>query len=364
MGCKAANHNNSQCYCEDLQHRRPPKSADARGAMGMQRFLEYTPTKPALAPGQTVVVVGGRGFVGSHIVHALIHADYRVHVLGPDMPHDLLPDLVGRYGSVFCSINDETTLLDALQRIRPAAIVSCAAFGAGGEGLMRAGARDGEAAYRVNVEGFRTLLRVAAQTQVAQVIWTSSTTVYGDAASYNADRVDETAPKRPHTMYGLTKHLAEDIAAFVNRGQTLPVIGVRLPLILGPGLWYRGAAAVLSDLIAAARAGARHRLVFHNAPMDLMHVRDAADAVLCVLRHAGALRPVYNLNGFTATARQIITALQTRAPGFAVVLTEQPPEHLFPLVDDAAFKRDTGFVPAYDLCRLVRALMSSKEEAS
>jgi len=39
MGCKAANRSNSPCYCEDLQHRRPPKSADARGVMVMQRFL-------------------------------------------------------------------------------------------------------------------------------------------------------------------------------------------------------------------------------------------------------------------------------------------------------------------------------------
>jgi len=33
MGCKAANRSDSRSYCEDLQHRRPPESADASGAV-------------------------------------------------------------------------------------------------------------------------------------------------------------------------------------------------------------------------------------------------------------------------------------------------------------------------------------------
>jgi len=319
--------------------------------------FERTPAKPALTPGQTVVVVGGRGFVGAHIVRTLIQADYAVHVLGPTMAHDLLREVAGRYGSAPCSLTDKAAVRDALAHIQPSAIVSCAAFGAGAQGLVQAGERDADAAYAVNVEGFRGLLHAAAQAKVQQVVWTSSTTVYGNASDYGNGRVDETAPKRPTTVYGLTKQLAEEIAAFSNRRQTLAVIGLRLPLVLGPGLWYRGAAAALNELISTARPNTRYHLVFHNAPIDLMHVQDAADAVLCVLRHAGALMPVYNLNGFTATSHQIVTALQTRVPRFTVDITQQTPTRLFPLVDDAAFRRDTGFTPAFDLERLIQNLI-------
>lgn len=318
--------------------------------------------KPVLQPGDRVVVAGGRGFVGSHIVRALVALGCDVLVLGPVMDNDLLADLAGRYGSIPCGIEDAAAVSEALRRVGPSAVVSCAAFGGGGEGLMRAGERDADQAFAINVDGLRHLLAACAEAGVRQVVWTSSTVVYGDAASYAEQRVDESAPKLPRTVYGLTKHLAEEVAAFVARRHGLAITGLRLPLILGPGLWYRGAAAVLMDLIRAARPRVRHPLVFHDEAVDLMHVRDVAAAVLCTLRHAGRLAPTYNINGFTARPLEIAAQLQAQVPGFAVDFTEQKQPFLFPLVDDSRFRRHTGFAPEIDLARLLAEMLARQPE--
>jgi UDP-glucose 4-epimerase len=321
-------------------------------------------SKLALMAGQSVLVAGGRGFVGSHIVRAAIRAGYDTHVLGPAMETDLLADLAGRFGSVDCGIEDEAAVRAALAALAPAAVVVCAAYGSGGEGLMHASEGAADKAFAVNVDGLRRMANAAREAGVAQLVWTSSTTVYGEAGGYGPARVDESAPKRPGTLYGLTKHLAEEIGSFAMARDGFPVVALRLPLVLGPGLWYRGAAASLIGMIRAAKPGARHRIAFHDEPIDLMHVRDAASAVLTVLRHAGPAASVYNLNGFTARPREIVEALLRHVPGFEVDFALQAPPRIFPLVDDSRFRRDFGFAPEADLPQLIRETVMAEMAAA
>ena len=156
-----------------------------------------------------VLVIGGRGFVGSHIVRALIEAGIRVHVFGLPMEVDLLADLAGRFDETFGSVLDEAAIGKAIDASGAAAIVTNAAFADGKKGMMRSGDGDAKRAMEINVEGFRLTLEAARTRNIKRVIWSDSTVVYGPAALYAKDRVDESDARHPVTTYGLTKVLGE-----------------------------------------------------------------------------------------------------------------------------------------------------------
>lgn len=313
--------------------------------------------------GVTVLVAGGRGFVGSHVVRALVRAGAKPVVFGPAMADDLLADVEGRITDVTGSIEDREAIAAVFARYRPSLVVSCVAHGAGRLGLMRTGEADLSRSIAVNVNGFSTLLDEAAKAGVARVVWTSSTVVYGPASAYSPRPVSEDDLTGPITAYGMTKELAERVASYHARRGAPAIVGLRLPLVLGPGLWYEGVASAIARVFTQVASGEAAGIAFHDRPLDFMAVADVADAVLTALTHVGPLRDIYNLAGFTAAVPDILARIRTMRPTAPIAYERTEPATLFPLVDGRRFSADTGFRPAFDLDGLVRSLLNATEPA-
>lgn len=310
--------------------------------------------------GEPVLVVGGRGFVGSHVVRALIGEGARPHLFGPAMQEDLLADVAGRFVEHVGSIADRHALTSAFAASRARLVVSCAAHGVGRIGLMRSGESDHDGALEINVGGLGKLLEAAQSAGVERLVWASSTVVYGPASLYGDRPVAEDAPLAPTTYYGLTKQLAEALADYHRRRFALATVALRLPLVLGAGLWYQGAAAALADLFARVGRGESARLVFHDETLDLMHVGDAARAFVTALSCGASLAPVYNLEGFRARASDLLTEIGRQRPDVETSREHAPPALTLPLVDGAAFMRETGFAPRVDLQAFVAAMLGQR----
>jgi nucleoside-diphosphate-sugar epimerase len=280
------------------------------------------------------------------------------------MVEDRLSDLAGRYDEMVGSIADKAQLRAILAEARPAAVVSCAAHGVGRLGLMRSGETEADAAMAVNVVGFGNLLDAAREADVPRVVWTSSTVVYGPASAYPKEQVSEADAPAPVTFYGLTKALAEEMARYHARRYGLQVVGLRLPLILGPGLWYQGVASALTDLFSAVRRDIPARIAFHNAPMDLMHVADVAEAVLAALGCEQRLHTDYNLKGFEARLGELVAEVSRMRPEARIEIERTEPSMLFPLIDGSQFCAATGYKAQYDLQRFVYSMMEQHEETT
>lgn len=319
-----------------------------------------SPVRTPSLSGETVLVAGGRGFVGSHVVRALVAAGARAVVFGPAMGDDLLRDLAGRFDDVAGSIEDGALLGQTFAAFRPSIVISCVAHGAGKLGLMRSGEAEFEASLAVNVGGFGKLLDAARQAGVRRVVWTSSTVVYGPAAAYGDRAVDEDEATAPVTNYGLTKELGERVAAYHRRRHGLDVVGLRLPLVMGPGLWYQGVASAIAGLFRAVGEGRAAEISFHDDAMDLMEAGDVARAILVAAAHGGPLDPVYNLAGFSASMSDIIAAVRSRVPDARMVHERIAAAQTFPPIDGRRFRAATGFSPTHDLDGLVGSMLAQK----
>jgi UDP-glucose 4-epimerase len=297
---------------------------------------------------RTVLIIGVTGFVGAQVARAFLGAGWRVHGFGPPVAAESAPSIDPRIATHSGGVEDADALARAVGAAEPALIVSFAAFGSGRVGLLRSGEADSDRALAVNVAGFRRVLDAARAACVPRVLWSSSTVVYGPPELYGAARVDEGDECRPRSFYGLTKLMAEDVTRFYRDRHELAVSALRLPLVIGPGLWYEGAAAELARLFRAAAPGARTTIAGPPGAMDLMYVKDVAAAFLAAAA-TPKLDAVYNINGFSASMGEVVEAVRRRMPDYAVAIERRDPAFAFPLVSCAAFTAATGFRPGFGL---------------
>jgi UDP-glucose 4-epimerase len=303
---------------------------------------------------RTILVTGGRGFVGAAVVRHLLAQGFTVHVFGPESPV-ALPEGATQ---TLASIEDADVVNRCLEDVQPAAVVHCAAFSAGPIGLTRSGEADPERMLAVNVLGFRHLLEACVRTDVPRVVWMSSTVVLGRAIDA-ARRIDESAPRHPLVQYGMSKVLAEDLAQFYRDRHGLQTIGLRIPLMLGPGLWYQGAASAILDLARQAAGLAEPaELAAPSVAFDAMHVADTGPLVEALITLPGPFKPIYHVAGFTTQATEIAAVLASIVPGFRAMIRPVEPPIIYPLVSQERVERDTGWRHRHDLSSTLNDLLN------
>ena len=155
-----------------------------------------------------VLVTGGAGYIGSHIVAALARAGRRSVIL--DNFANSSPAVIARLAQITGAevplvegdVRDAALLRQAFARFPVGAVVHCAGLKAVGESAERP-----LAYWDVNVNGTLRLAEVMGEAGVASLVFSSSATVYGQPEHLP---VDEEAPLKPASVYGRTKRTAED----------------------------------------------------------------------------------------------------------------------------------------------------------
>jgi UDP-glucuronate 4-epimerase len=235
---------------------------------------------------QSVVVTGARGFIGSHLVDALVARGDRVTAIddGSNARHDPPVD-VRRV-----DVRDEDAVARAIADAAPAIVFHLAAI----SGVRPSFAQPAEYVSR-NTLGTVNVLRAAHLARVRTVLLTSSSSVYGNRADSKAFREDDPL-EPPESPYAASKRAGEDLARLLAVPYGLRVAAARLFTVYGPR--QRPDLAIARFLRAARRDEELALYGDGTATRDYTYVDDAVAGILAAAAHADALEPgmrIWNL---------------------------------------------------------------------
>lgn len=286
-----------------------------------------------------LLVVGGSGFIGQHVIRRALSAGWQV--LNADTAETRTPHRADA-PFVAMSITDRSAVERTVASYTPDSAICLAAYGEGTRGLALGADSFPGRAVEVNVQGLVHLVETLAAYGCRRLSWASSSTVFGPATG--PDPVAESVRLAPETVYGATKVAAETIARVLAAPLDMAVTALRLPLVYGGSRWYGGSQEAIVGYVRALVAGDDAATIdAWTSLTDWMHVTDAAGAMLAAL---DARAPVYNVTGHRTSLASFALALAHAAgadPGGVRPTGHGGPN--LPLMDPSAFTRDTGFVP-------------------
>lgn len=165
----------------------------------------------------TVLITGGCGYIGSHIVYNLLDNGYGVVVVDDlsNSRRDLLPPEAIFYQA---SILDTDTLQTVLKKHNVAAVIHMAAFLSVEESMKKP-----LAYYNNNVEGTRSLLDACLNAGVKKVLFSSTGATYASSEK----PLRETDAQNPSSPYGRSKLMAEQLVRDVTSVSDIKAVILR-----------------------------------------------------------------------------------------------------------------------------------------
>ncbi len=266
-----------------------------------------------LGPGRRVVVTGCAGFIGSHLSEALL--DLGCAVTGVDALTDYYDPALKRENLAACLAHPAFTFIEA-NLLAVDAVALLAGATACFHLAAQAGVRASWGRYfdeyvdrnvRVTQRLLEACLDPAVRAGLARLVYSSSSSVYGDRTDLP---VSETALPQPHSPYGVTKLAAEHLCHLYAANEGVPVTSLRYFTVYGPRQRPDMAFRLLLECAAAGRP-----FVVHGDGRQTRDFTYVSDAVRANLLAAGERGPaaVYNVGGGRRVAlREALDALGAR----------------------------------------------------
>ena len=242
-----------------------------------------------------ILITGGTGFIGSHIIRAAVAAGHEVIALRREKsPLTRCADFLEQVQWLDHAAPGWATAAVAAQ---PAVIIHSAWAG------VTAAERADWKLQAVNLSLFSDLLHIASNVNLKQFIGLGSQAEYGPING----RVNEDYPCRPDTAYGATKLACLDLLAGFARQRQMAFAWLRLFSIYGPD---EGEQWFISSLIRQLQLGQPPQLSSCEQRYDYLHVHDLAAGLLAVLRQPEK-SGVFNLSSNTALPlKQVVQLIQ------------------------------------------------------
>lgn len=312
---------------------------------------------------KTILIVGGAGYIGSHMVKMLIKLGYHVVIL--DNLTTGYRDAVSGGDFVFGDTADKLGLERLFSGYTIAGVMHFASFIQVGESVQYPSKY-----YQNNVAATLNLLDAMVAHHIPALIFSSSAAIFGEPA-YTP--IDEQHPKQPINPYGLSKWMIEQILADYDQAYGLKSVCLRYFNAAGADpegqLGERHEPEThLIPLILQAASGRRPAItVFgqdYDTPdgtciRDYIHINDLCQAHLLALEYLfqGGNSTAYNLgngSGFSVTEVIEVAKQITRQPITVVIGERRVGDPARLVADSKQIQMQLGWQPQYaDLATIV-----------
>ena len=252
--------------------------------------------------GARPLVIGASGFMGTHIARALSEAGSEVHGMTRRARGTQTAPIVMHAADLL----DRAGVDRVIHEVRPTHVFNLA-------GRLKPQPADSDALRRIHVDGTRILFEALRAADMRPLVFiASSAAVYGEPEMLP---VQEHAPRRTRSEYGVSKVAQEDVALAAMREHRFPVICTRSFNLVGPGLSPELVAAQVARDVARAEAGgaAVLRVGDLDHRRDFLDIRDAVRAFLQLAADPPADAVVNVCSGWSVPVRECVDHLVAAA---------------------------------------------------
>ncbi len=299
--------------------------------------------------GKKILVIGGAGLIGSHVVEELLKEDVKEVIVYDNFCRGTRENLEQALGDPRCRIFEiggdilQTDILDQAMK--------------GVDGVVHLAAlwllqcyEYPRAAFDVNIRGMFNVLEACVSNKIKRLVYSSSASVYGDAVE---EPMTENHPYNNWTFYGATKIAGEHMFKAYHRRYGLEGVGLRYMNVYGPRQDYKGTyIAVMMKILDNLDKGLSP-VVYGDGSQsyDFIYVSDTARANVCALKSSVPFG-FYNVGRGIKTSIKELTHLILQIAESNLPIQYEPAGQTFVtnrVGDPELAKRDLGFQWSVDL---------------